>query len=237
MATDSPAPAARPPRSSARCTICNGRLALEALGRPGRVCECGATRQSIELTQALIATTGRGLQPFLYRMAFEEPVRSAQILDLSGDRALAHVLWVVDGYRTANGTQEVPAGHRPASLSDLAAEAEGSIDLLILRNWLFCAADLDATLDTIAAVVAPGGWAIMQERFAWPFPARTSPSPTPDEPATRPIGGGQTLPEHQVIGADIVDMLAARKMIGEFYRPNHGIDPLFRNAVLLAFKP
>ncbi len=213
-----------------RCAVCNTGLAPDALDQPGRVCDhCGATRQSIELTEALLATIGRGIEPFLYRMAFEAPTRSARVLDLSGDRALSHVLWVVDGYRTG------PAPRGGMAADDLLAEPPGSIDLLILRNRLFAADDLAATLDAIARILAPGGWAIMQERIPWPVPDETVTLPAL-KATMRPVGGGVSLPERHVIGADIVDMLAARGMVGEVYRPNLGLDPLFRSAVLTGLR-
>lgn len=236
---DGKSPATGTAKLPCQCAICNSGLALEALCQPGRVCDhCAATRQSIELTEALLATIGRGVQPFLYRMAFEEPTRSARVLDLSGDRALAQVFWVVDNYRAGRQLRGGSASPSTAQAEefDLFAEPARSIDLLILRNSLFAAEDLPALLDAIAEVLAPGGWVIVQERFLWPLPAETVPSPTPEEVTTRAIGGGAMLPEHYAIGGDIVDMLAGRGIIGEFYRPNHGLDPLFRNAVFTGLK-
>jgi hypothetical protein len=202
------------------CPICASDMRLERLQASGKVCRaCGATRQSVDLASAVLFTLGRGVSPSLAELVFEERTRAARILDLSGDGALASVMWALDHYRAALPA-DAPAG-----------EGHGAepAQLVVLRDVLFCAGDLDASLESIGRRVASGGWVVIQEYFAWPIPETTAAAT-----GSRPTASGTRATVRFDIGADIVDRFRVLGFLAEFYRPGSAIDPLYRNAVLVA---
>lgn len=222
-----------------RCTVCGTAFSPRLMERPGRVCHCcGATRQSVELAAALLMTVGRGLHPSLTRLACEPAIDGVNVLDLSGDPALSDVMGIAECYSTGTLLSGLPEGHPHARLApvDLSAPPVPSVDVLILRDALFCAEDLPQTFDVIANILALGGWVIVQEGFAWPLPELTQKLEEGTSQPQRAIAGGLKAQTRWVIGADTVDGLRGRGLYGEFYRPNLHLDPLYRSALLVAFK-
>lgn len=235
--TTAAAEAAEVPNAVQHCPVCASDILLERLSASGKVCRaCGATRQTVELASAILFTLGRGVAPSLARLV-EERMRSARILDLSSDGALASVMWVLDHYR-AVPSRDLPLQERlsPDAPADGGREAEPA-QLLVLRDVLFCASDLDASLEAIGSRVARGGWVVIQELFAWPLPETTAAAAISHDGAatgTRPTASRTRLPVRFEIGADIVDRFRSVGFLAEFYRPGSAIDPLYRNAVLIA---
>lgn len=234
-----PVPTVAPVPFDYACTVCGQPFPAGEFAGPGAICGCGAGRRTMELAAAVLHAHAHGIPATLLELAEDPAIAPPRVLDLTLDTALA--LTTSDrlvrgdpfGDGTAAAVVTVPGSNViPVDLAALPA-ADGSLDLVLLRDVLFWVPDVPAHLAEVARVLADGGHAVFQESFAWQFPEATVEADTAAEPKRRAAGGTRKL-ERRVIGADVLDLMAAAGLDGFGYRPGLAVDPHYRDLLLVA---
>lgn len=221
------------------CTVCGQPFPAGEFAAPGAICGCGAGRRTMELAAAVLHTHAHGIPATLLELAEDPAIAPPRVLDLTLDPALAVTTsdHLVRGDpfgagKAGEGSAGTVAGAIPVDLAALPA-ANASLDLVLLRDVLFWVPDVAALLAEVARVLADGGHAVFQEAFVWQFPEATVEADPAVEPKRRPAGPTRK-PERRVVGADILDLMAAAGLSGFGYRPGLAVDPHYRDLLLVA---
>jgi SAM-dependent methyltransferase len=216
------------------CTVCGQPFPAGEFAAPGAICDCGAGRRTMELAAAVLHTHAHGIHATLLELAEEPAIAPPRVLDLTLDPALAVSTpdHLVRGDPFGAGGTPAKDGIVPVDLAALPA-ADASLDLVLLRDVLFWVPDVPALLAEVARVLADGGNAVFQETFVWQFPETTVEADPAVEPKRR-LAGATRKPERRVIGADVLDLMAAAGLSGFGYRPGLAVDPHYRDLLLVA---
>ncbi len=235
-----PATTAAPVPFDYACTVCGQPFPAVEFAAPGASCGCGAGRRTMELAAAVLHAHAHGIPATLLELAEDPAVPPPRVLDLTLDSALALTTPdrlvrgdpFGDGGPAAGDGTDAATNVIPVDLAALPA-GDASLDLVLLRDVLFWVPDVPALFAEVARVLAYGGHAIFQESFAWQFPEATVEADPAAEPKRRPAGGTRK-PERRVIGADVLDLMAAAGLDGVGYRPGLAVDPHYRDLLLVA---
>jgi SAM-dependent methyltransferase len=239
MTASAPAAPATPAPFDYACTVCGQPFPADRFAVAGAICGCGAGRRTMELAAAVLHTHAHGIPGTLLEFAEDTAISPPRVLDLTLDTALS--LTTPDrlvrgdpfgGGKAAEGGTGAKDDTIPVDLAALPA-ADASLDLVLMRDVLFWVPDLPALLAESTRVLADGGHAVFQENFAWQFPEITVEADPAGEPKRRPAGGTRKL-ERRVIGADILDLMAAAGLPAFGYRPGLAVDPHYRHLLLIA---
>lgn len=221
------------------CTVCGQPFPAGEFAAPGAICGCGAGRRTMELAAAVLHTHAHCIHATLLELAEDPRLAPPRVLDLTLDPALAVTtpdhLVRGDPFSAGRAAAVVTGAGPDVITVDLAAlpAADASFDLVLLRDVLFWVPDLPAVLAEIVRVLADGGHAVFQESFAWQFPETTVAADPAVEPKRRPAGATRK-PERRVVGADILDVMAAAGLSGFGYRPGLAVDPHYRDLLFVA---
>lgn len=229
------------------CQLCGARGIARNPNIQEVTCpKCRSTFRSNEIAATLLKLIDGGVSETLSRLAANGRLGDRMIVDFTGDPALERILNVYSGYRNVPLFEENDAASDFEFWGNVAdrliAIDNASADVILVRDAVRTAPDLDWLMDELARICRKGGLLILQDRYSWPFelttrtlmelrdgaPVNLAP------PAFTRLGKNRETPIYRIVGADFLKDLRARGFLVHADRAASPLDFYYRSMVVVA---